>query len=686
MADPISVTGLVLQVADLIKQLYDYVKAVKGAEKAILSIAGELSALKSIFELNVRLGPPEVISTGNDFNKMLETTKALLDELAEVVMTRSGVAQRMIQRLEWPFDYANVEKKLSKLERLKTWFLLALMVHNKLKSETLQSEMKDLTSLLQDDIATREQRERAKEHHHLLSLLSPVSPEKTHSSVCRTWRGTQTGSWFCEGPLETWLKGSAEQIVFTPVTVLTGRSGSGKTTLLSRGVEWAKSYATDHPKIHVAYFYCSYNHIASQEVRNVLGSWVAQIAATYPQILDSFDQNASGSKTISSSQLEESILQASKEIEVVLFLDALNESVEALELAEAVRRLTRESSNIKCLISTIPHCTTVKKGMGSSFSAIQMLQDYVLLDIKAHIRSRVSAHPVVSCIPEQKIIQTLLPKCEGMFRWVDCQLSFLESQLTPRSAQNALQTLPGSLDDSYAAILLRIPASQRAIVKEILIWLSFCNRPLLLQELCEAVIIEEECETIDDSWRIKDPEQLLVLCRGLAVLDSTTGNVTLVHGSIKTFLIGDYIRSTNVSYFALEYDASIQIIIRKCLAYILMEPFTAGHLVLDDVTASIRTIFDTFPLLDYACTRWAVHASSCTLMQTELNLIRRFFETHDKPNGGNFCFWLCCLLGKDKADAVRNSEPLYYAASYGILPIVRLLLSSGLVGRWSTLR
>lgn len=42
------------------------------------------------------------------------------------------------------------------------------------------------------------------------------------------------------------------------------------------------------------------------------------------------------------------------------------------------------------------------------------------------------------------------------FRWVDCQLTALEKCLTVKMLKAALETLPRSLDDTYARILENI--------------------------------------------------------------------------------------------------------------------------------------------------------------------------------------------------------------------------------------
>lgn len=57
-------------------------------------------------------------------------------------------------------------------------------------------------------------------------------------------------------------------------------------------------------------------------------------------------------------------------------------------------------------------------------------------------------------------------------------------------------------------------------------------------------------------------------------------------------------------------------------------------------------------------------------------LIRAFFETGNMTNEGNFTFWVGMLIPDSPMDHVLNTKPLYYAASFGLVDVVRLLLET----------
>lgn len=90
----------------------------------------------------------------------------------------------------------------------------------------------------------------------------------------------------------------------------------------------------------------------------------------------------------------------------------------------------------------------------------------------------------------------------------------------------------------------------------------------------------------------------------------------------------------------------------------------------------------TYPLLKYAAENWASHCSPSwppgyPLVDAEMDGILSFFDTRHLPGGGNYTSWTQMLLSEAPAEQARRTEPLYYAASYGIIPLVDHLIQSG---------
>ena len=99
----------------------------------------------------------------------------------------------------------------------------------------------------------------------------------------------------------------------------------------------------------------------------------------------------------------------------------------------------------------------------------------------------------------------------------------------------------------------------------------------------------------------------------------------------------------------------------------------------------LRTMNDlhkVYPLLDYACMKWPAHAKALSDKSTDLQFVKAFFLTQ-KQNfyGGNFTFWVCCLAPDIHFHSLKASEPLYYAASFGLTSTVEMLFEEGLFNR-----
>ena len=668
--------GLSLSVAALVKELYDYAKLVKGATEEIASLAGELSAFKSVLDLHAQYITTRPSNRSDEFDDMVNCAQELVLSLATQLRGGASSVQRARHALEWPFKAGSVREKLARIERLKSWFLFALMVDDSIKLDNVIAEMRELSVTIHADLESRRSNETSTATARLRDTVAPVSHNKVHGKACRSWAGTESGMWFCDGPLRTW---SEQEPSSSRLYVLSGVSGTGKTTLMSRAIEHTSQKLADQPSTHVAYFYCTYNELGSQDPRNVLGSWMSQIRPA----LSNIDLAARRPEDLTLADMESSLIAAASGCTQLLFLDALNESLDrANELAASIMRLIESSSSIRCLVSTTPHLAPLKEIFGISYSRIDVSAQAVLPDIEQYIRKRVASNPVLSQIPEIEFLKALVPKSEGIFRWVDCQMTFLDSMMTAKKVRQALQSLPGTLNETYALLLSYVLGPAKQMVRDALLWLSFSHRLLELEELCEAVIIEEDEYEIDQSCRLQDPHSLLSLCQGLVAYDIPTESVSLAHSSVKSFLTGEWIRNSSVSFFAMDANRSISFIVRKSLSYLSLTQLQLHSQPNQATPGKFRVaLHRRYPFLGYASTRWATHARCCTLGEHEMQVIIKFFQTQKKPMGGNFVFWVSILFPQMPTMRMLESEPLYYAASYGLSEVIKGLFAEGLISK-----
>jgi hypothetical protein len=235
-----------------------------------------------------------------------------------------------------------------------------------------------------------------------------------------------------------------------------------------------------------------------------------------------------------------------------------------------------------------------------------------------------------------------------------------------------LKTLPGTLRETYVNVLKKIEPSDWELTRAALFWLSFSKRTLTLRELNEAVVLEDTCTVFDDDMELVSPRILLQVCQGLITQDQF-GAVVLAHASIKDFLTSEWISSSSVKYFSLDPTTADQTIMRQCLTYLCLENFRSG------ATPSSHMRHErerNHPFLKYAAQFWATHGLSCEFDGHDRELVNRLFDSKHLPNRGNFGVWVQTLLGGVSFESILSTEPLYYAASFGLVPVVKAILAS----------
>jgi Ankyrin repeats (3 copies) len=231
--------------------------------------------------------------------------------------------------------------------------------------------------------------------------------------------------------------------------------------------------------------------------------------------------------------------------------------------------------------------------------------------------------------------------------------------------------MPRDLDKSYASILCRIPEAERKLAREAMIWLSFTERPLDISELCEAVVVRESDTTLDSDSRLPAPDAIIEICQGLAQCDNSL--VILAHSSIRNFLVSQWIRSSPAKFFSVEPAAARKTLMRKCLTYLCFQDFQSGY---RESPSDYYNRLINFPFFQYAAKNLPIYARSCKLDAEDYHLIAKLFDTKKLPGGGNFSSWIQCLHPHLSSKQVEAREPLYYAASFGLLPLVRSILTT----------
>lgn len=244
-----------------------------------------------------------------------------------------------------------------------------------------------------------------------------------------------------------------------------------------------------------------------------------------------------------------------------------------------------------------------------------------------------------------------------------------------------LQSLPKNLSDLYSRVIKVRSISAATIVRDrrVLIWAGYACRPLQVEEVAEAVAIDETAVPIDLPKNRLFPRRMVLniwpeLTRTVMIHTASGSHeaVTLVHASLREYM-DEKLQSWNP-------HAEMA---RVCLRYLCL---------LDRPdTLQSRDFRGRFPLADYAARFWHYH------MREVDNLIHGHIHHDIAPvlraasdffrGPSNICLqnWVK-LFNPDQpwilepdlsTDVPSVSTPLYYASCLGLTSLVRDLLQSG---------
>lgn len=135
----------------------------------------------------------------------------------------------------------------------------------------------------------------------------------------------------------------------------------------------------------------------------------------------------------------------------------------------------------------------------------------------------------------------------------------LEFILQFRDSQDKLEnltSLPKSIDEAYAKLLNRLEGDDKRLAFKILSWIYYALRPLLMEELREALSVRLG-QTRLNSQALLARGDIIECCQGLVVLEKSSDTVRFTHQTVKNFLqkehVKDLLSANDIANFCLTY-------------------------------------------------------------------------------------------------------------------------------------
>lgn len=367
---------------------------------------------------------------------------------------------------------------------------------------------------------------------------------------------------------------------------------------------------TDGRNAQVVYVYCNYKEQSEQTAMNLVKSLLRQLVekekTISPRICGLYDKFIKSQKRPSIEEWTEILLAEVSILDIAyIVIDAFDEYSEVnrtrTELLQALRMIVKDP-RVQLLITARP-MTVVDIDLDRTRSLRILAHPE---DMKLYLESQIDREERLSRIIQRDpglrgcIVDTIVSKANGMFLAAELHLASLASKNSLSKVHKSLETIPEDLDGVYDEAMLRIEAQNRddlQLAESILSWITYAYRPLKLIELCHALAVEPEEDTLDPE-NMPDILTLVDICAGLVTIDESSGVIRLVH-----FTTQDYFQRLRITRF----PQAQTYITKICLAYLLIKEFEDGcSLSEPELIARAKR----FPFLTYAASFWARHMRS----------------------------------------------------------------------------
>lgn len=471
-------------------------------------------------------------------------------------------------------------------------------------------------------------------------------------------------------------------------------AGFGKTVLSARIITHLKEMRNSP----VAYCYSSNYAHGNEQLDAVVRAWITQLTREDEDALDLVQARRYKRKVprATSEDIWALLREISSESEpFTLLLDGLD------EFDSSEDRRKKFLHRLKKLISTKDVRVLITSRLevdieselrptptGTQDSDLTLFECRIVKEnIQADIES--FSHSIVTeKLPKQDIsfrtelASEIADRCDGMFLWIKLQQDRLRSGKSKKDLRNIVQAMPQGLNQTYKRSWETIEALEEADrdrAVNTLRWLTFGYRPLTVQELAEALIVQLDAdgsafseddlpEDIDEDYidgEIKGLCGSLIEVRGDvdAAAPSKTSTVHLVHASVREFLLkalpmSVWIREPSISPSEQPPHAFHHLELAALCIRFLDSPNVWDT----DVSGSPRSF------AEYAYESWYTHLKdSKGYIENAFQIIERFMT----PENDNFVKWRRFLnLRKPSVSRLKDEEQpignaLYYACVIG---------------------
>lgn len=176
----------------------------------------------------------------------------------------------------------------------------------------------------------------------------------------------------------------------------------------------------------------------------------------------------------------------------------------------------------------------------------------------------------------------------------------------------------------------------RVLVQRCLLLLA-SGQALSTREICEAVSISHDCDTLDDD-DILDENEILRWCGSLVRKSGDGCEIEFAHFTVKEFLQDSCPKDHTLSFYAVSDERIDELLSSICLRYITLEDYDHLPEATENEIRNILTREKSRPFYQHAASFWPlyVHQQSNECEGGTLQYLFDLFQTHKTKK---FCVW-----------------------------------------------
>jgi len=439
--------------------------------------------------------------------------------------------------------------------------------------------------------------------------------------------------------------------------------------------------------VTVACFYFDFASQKDQSSTSMLGALLRQLVAGLGEVPEEIAQayeeqkNFIDGRRLQHPNIVKMLQTTSSKKGTFICIDALDECVpeHRVKLLNSLNQILQKSPGTRIFVTGRPHIQPeIERRLAGRVTSlpisskrddiIRYLHSRLEEDTTPDAMNSILKAEILKGIPEDvsemyvetalwELPQACTDKYISRFLLASLNIDAVLQETTIYRRRQKLNAMANGLGlrDAYGAALGRIKrqSGERArLGMAALMWISYAERPLKVDELCHALAVEIGSPNLDTD-NVPSIGTLLACCQGLFVVEKEASTVRLIHLTLQEYL------RTQPDLFSATHSA----IAETCLSYLNSQQVKTLS------TSPSPNLLDT-PFLQYSSVYWGVHAKKDLSDGAKL-LALKLFDDYDHHISIKILFeaqeisWY--RVGSDKPSLFCG---LHCASFFGIVEIV----------------